>query len=76
MPPRTLERAPGSGVPPNVLNWLETQPGCGAALLTNRAVRNHLGRYSADAWPEARDHALELRLGAGRSEHALNLDRC
>ena len=52
--PRTLERAPGGPVPPSVLTWLETQPGCGAALLTNRTVRNHLGKYSPEAWPEVR----------------------
>ena len=54
MGPRTLERAPGLGVPPNVISWLETQPGGGAPLLANRAIRNHLGRYTPEAWPEVR----------------------
>ena len=54
MPKAGLERPAQGHVPISVLSWLEQQPGAGAHLLTNRAVRNHLGRYSADSWPEAR----------------------
>ena len=49
--PKAMDRPPGGGIPPNVITWFEQQD---QSLLTNRTVRNHLGRFSPEQWPEVR----------------------